>query len=174
MASINVTLSSNENVLALLIESNPSLETYVDGISLSDPSVNGTGVLNTSIVVTALAGSGLQEGSAKAFNYNRLSLEGDATLGSFPGLIYVDQDTTQQAIQEQIILEAGLVGDAIEFADYVAVDFDNDTDGSITVNPIANSKLYIGSLTVQLKGYVPQVADIAPTTDLTGFTSPVE
>lgn len=173
MASINPVLNQEENIFALLVESNAGFEPYVDGLGQGVPAANDPGATrNTRIAITALAGSGLQEGSTFDYNYNRLDLADDATIGSFTGVLYVPEGGTEEQIRDMVAEQAGLVREALAFADYIAID--KDTDGAITVNPIANCKLYVGTTNVVLRRYVPTVQDIGPQSELNGFTSPVD
>lgn len=176
MGRINQSLTQNENVFNLLTEpeGNPGLAPYIAGLVLGNPAVDTTVAgKNTRIPVTAAAGSGLQEGTTEDYRYTRLSLADDAMLGTFDNIIYVPEGSNQQSIQDQVIVEAGIVGEAVQFTNYTAVDFEDEVFGSITVTSSANSKLYIGEAVIELRIYVPTVADMGPNTNLNGFTGPI-
>lgn len=175
MSVINLNQTPTENVLRILGETNATVVPYLSGLSVSDVRelVGGTGGRNTTVTVTALAGSGLQEGTRRDYNYIRLDLADDATIGTFTGVVYVPDTAVQDQVEQQVLLAAGVHPDGVEFTDYVPlVEGDPDSEGSITMNPVAGSLLYVGSVVVELRPYVPTVADVAPTVDLVGFTAP--
>ena len=173
MAAIDLTLTEEENVLALLVERNPTIGPYVNGLTLGSVfTPSGGTTQNSGITVTANVGSGLQEGSAKDYYYTRPDLADDATLGTFAGSLYVTEGTTQEQIQDQLALEAGLLRSSILFSAYTPIDDVTPANGTITVTPVAGSLVYIGTLDVSLVRYVPAVEDVAPDSELTGFTSP--
>ena len=165
MSQINLAQTPLENVKRLLGERNPDLIPYLEGVDLSAPIEPEEGAVttkNTQVTVTAQVGSGLQPGTAGDYYYDRLTLETNATKGTFTGTLYVRPEENEGSVIDQLVLEAGLHRAAVDFSDYVPIDDQTETPGSITVTPIDSSPLYIGELIVVLERYIPTVQDVAP------------
>lgn len=170
MAKINLALTAQENILALINAANPALNATLAQVSVGAPvAAAGTGGRNTTVTFTAIADQGFS--GSQTFSYTRRALaagEAIATAKDVPVLI-LESDTDLQ-VRAKVAAALGLLESEISLADIVRPTNENNP-GSADVVADANSLLYTGTYAVQLT--VPD-ADVpldeaASVTDLDGF-----
>lgn len=170
MAKINLSLTAQENILALINAANPALNATLEQVTVGVPSVAaGAAGRNTSVTFTAIADQGFS--GSQTFSYTRRALaagEAIATAKAVPVQILESDNDAQVAAKVATAL--GLLASEISLASIVRPTNEN-TPGSADVVADTDSLLYTGTYAVELT--VPD-ADIpldeaASVTDLDGF-----
>ena len=170
MAKVNIALSGPANILALVNAANPTLNATAAQVTIGNPSVvAGTGGRNTAITLTAVDNQGFS--GTQTFAYTRQALASGGAIAAAKDVpVVVAPADDAEAAFTKVVAALGLVATEVTAGAFTAP-VNEDTPGSIVVNPIANSLLYTGSYTAVLD--VPDadvpLSEAASTTDLSGF-----
>lgn len=170
MAKINLALTAQENILALINAANPALNATLAQVSVGVPSaVAGAGGRNTEVTFTAILDQGFS--GSQTFAYTRRALaagEAIATAKAVPVQILESDNDAQVAAKVATAL--GLLASEISLDSIVRPTSENNP-GSADVVANVNSLLYTGTYAVELTipdADVP-LAEAASVTDLDGF-----
>lgn len=168
---INLALSDIANVLAVVNDTNQAsnLNLTADQVTFGTvQTVAGTAGRNSEITLTGVNGKGV-EGS-RTFAYTRQSLDAGAVASTAPTEVIVQDGDNAATVMGKVVTALGLLPGQVESSDFVAP-ADVDTNGSITLNALSDSLVYVGSRAVVVKLPDTDVAfaTLAPETDLNGF-----
>lgn len=174
MAKVNLTLSAEANVLALINTANPALNATDAQVTLGVPSVAaGTGGRNTSIIVTAIADQGFS--GEQIFAYTRQALASGAAIAAAKAVPFgIAPGDTDAQILTKAAAALGLLESELTIANVVDP-VDENTPGSADIQAKVGSLLYTGTYAAALT--VPDtdvpLDEAANVTDLDGFDAEV-
>lgn len=167
----DMTKASKVVVLDLINTDNSKGITY-GVVDIGLPTVNSTGLLNTSVTLTAKVGSGFT--GSQTFKYNRLHLNTAILVPSGKDATFNLGDSTR--IADIIPQLNALLNINLGVEDFVDGDLPTFTGGipnethDVQVVAKADSLAYIGSLTFQLRSDEIDLAEYLTVTDLNGLT----
>lgn len=170
---IDILKSPVENLIDLIIDSNPGKELTVNQFTTAAPEVveEPVGTENTTVELTAILGQGYS--SSVTVSYTRQPLNA-FVLAPITELNFGAEDDEESALAT-IVAQLELMASEVTSTAYVAPTgvAGEGTDGSITVKANVDSLIYVGEWVVALKPSAEEsIESVIETTDLEGFTAP--
>jgi len=165
MAQINAAITASANLFALINAANTSQTLAAANVTFGTPAVI-TGVDNTSVLVTAVAGQGYS--GTQTVTYNRRGLGDNVASPSFAST--ANNESTLASIKAVLVTQLALVASEVTLTGTLTNPGDGNTS-TLTLASNAGSLLYIdgSSQVITLTwGDVP-LTEAITTTSLAGF-----